>query len=78
MRPYLYGAITTRGMGRKEKKSLDEDEVTTPTRSWVKEMRSNKNFWRKLESNGDSQHMRGKMDGFSARRDIEIIKRNTT
>ena len=78
MRPYLYGAITTRVMGRKGEKSLDEDEVTTFTRTWVKEMRSNKNFWRKLESNGDSQQMRGKIDGFSARRDLEIIKRNTT
>jgi hypothetical protein len=34
----------------------DADEGTTPTRTWVKKMRRNDNFWRNEENNGDSPH----------------------
>jgi hypothetical protein len=43
---------------------LDEDEGTTPTRTWVKEMNSNENFCRNQESNGNSSDLRGKVDSF--------------
>ncbi len=59
-----FGAIPTRGMGRKAIISLDEDEGTTPTRTWVKEMNSNENFCRNEESNGNSSDLRGKVDSF--------------
>jgi hypothetical protein len=51
------------GMSRKEILSLDADEGTTPTQPWVKEMRRNDSFLRNRENNGDSPHLRGKIDG---------------
>jgi hypothetical protein len=69
-------ALTTRGTVRKENISLDKDEGTTPTRTWVKEMRSKKNFWRncQLKNIHGSPQLHGKIDDFFVRREISKYK----
>ena len=64
MRPYLFGAIPTRGTSENEKVQRDEGGGTALTRIQVKEMIGTENFWWSEENYCDSRHLRGNIDGF--------------
>jgi hypothetical protein len=57
-------------MGFTEKGWHDEDGETISTRMQMKATRNNENFRRNERNNGDSPHLRGRLDVFCAKGDI--------
>jgi hypothetical protein len=51
-------------MGFNEKEWHDEDGETISTRMQMKATRNNENFRRNERNNGDSPHLRGRLDVF--------------
>jgi hypothetical protein len=70
VRPTVYRPIASSGMGFTEKGWHDEDGETISTRMQMKATRNNENFRRNERNNGDSPHLRGKLDVFCATGDL--------
>ena len=77
VRPTVYRPIASSGMGFTEKEWHDEDGETTSTRMQMKATQNNENFRRNERNNGDSPHLRGRLEVFWSTSNQYYNKRNT-